>query len=96
MQVWSRASARALPKTWPDPGEPGHLLSNIGLTELIATTPEQYVATAARWAVDLTSLAALRAGLRERMGASPLTDARRYAADVEAALRRMWIAWCGA
>jgi predicted O-linked N-acetylglucosamine transferase (SPINDLY family) len=72
------------------------LLSNVGLTELIAPTPEHYIEMAVRSAGDLTSLAALRAGLRERMEASPLTDTRRYAADVEAAFRRMWMNWCGA
>ena len=69
------------------------ILSNAGLTELIAHTPEQYVAIAVQLANDLERLSALRAGLRQRMQASPLTDGKQYAADVEAAFRRMWQTW---
>ena len=50
------------------------ILSNLGLTELIARTPEEYVAIAVAWARDLARLAALRRGLRQRMQASPLMD----------------------
>ena len=70
------------------------VLSNLGLPELIAATPEQYVTIALQWAGDQTRLAALRAGLRERMQSSPLMDGKQYAADVEAAFRRMWRTWC--
>ena len=70
------------------------ILSNLGLTELIARTPEEYVAIAVHLAGDRARLAALRGGLRQRMQASPLMDGKQYAADVEAAFRRMWQAWC--
>ena len=72
------------------------ILSNLGLTELIARTPEQYVAIALDWARDPARLAALRDGLRQRMLASPLMDGKQYARDVEAAFRKMWQRWCGA
>jgi predicted O-linked N-acetylglucosamine transferase (SPINDLY family) len=71
------------------------ILSNVGLAELIAWTPAEYVAIAVERAGDLARLAELRAGLRERMLASPLMDSKQYAADVEAALRHMWKTWCG-
>ena len=71
------------------------ILSNLGLPELIAQTPEQYVAIAVDGPAIRTRLAALRAGLRQRMQASPLMDGKQYAADVEAAFRRMWQTWCG-
>ncbi len=71
------------------------ILSNVGLPELIARTPEQYVAIAAALAADRERLAQLRNGLRERMMSSPLMDGKQYAADVEAAFRRMWRTWCG-
>jgi len=70
------------------------LLSNVGLTELAAQTPEQYVRIAANLAADLPRLAELRRTLRARMQASPLMDAARFARDVEAAYRRMWRDWC--
>ena len=71
------------------------ILSNVGLPELIARTPEQYVEIAVRWAEDRARLAELRAGLRQRMQSSVLMDGPQYAADVEAAFRGMWKTWCG-
>ena len=68
------------------------ILSNVGLPELAADTADDYVRTAAqaeRWL-------GLRKDLRERVTASPLMDARRFASDVEAAYRGMWQAWAAA
>ena len=70
------------------------ILSNVGLTELISQTPEEYVALAVALAGDRPRLAALRAELRTRMEASPLVDGKQYAAGVEAAYRLMWKSWC--
>jgi predicted O-linked N-acetylglucosamine transferase (SPINDLY family) len=70
------------------------ILSNIGLPELIAETPEQYVRIAVELAQDLSRLSRLRATLRDRMQASPLMDAPRFARNVEAAYRDMWERWC--
>ena len=70
------------------------ILSNLGLTELIARTPEQYVAIAVAWGQDPDRLSRLRAGLRPRMQASPLMNGKQYAADVEHAFRGMWKTWC--
>jgi len=71
------------------------LLSAVGLPELIAATPEEYVEIAVGLASDLPRLAALRAKVRERMRQSPLCDARRLARSIEAAYRGMWRNWCG-
>jgi len=70
------------------------MLASLGLTELAADTPEDYVAIAARLAGDPDRLAALRAGLRERMANSPLTDARGFTLNLEKAYREMWATWC--
>src|SRR5262249_25900979 len=67
---------------------------NLDLPELVAKTPDEYVTIAARLASDLPRLAALRASLRERLEASPLMDAPRFARDLEAAYRSMWRSWC--
>jgi predicted O-linked N-acetylglucosamine transferase (SPINDLY family) len=69
-------------------------LSNLGLTELIAHTPEDYVRIAVQLAGDTERLKTLRAGLRERMVASPLMDATRFTRHLEAAYRQMWRRWC--
>jgi predicted O-linked N-acetylglucosamine transferase (SPINDLY family) len=70
------------------------ILSNAGLTELIATTPQDYVRIAVELASDLRRLAALRAGLRAQLERTPLTDAPRFARNVESAFREMWRRWC--
>jgi predicted O-linked N-acetylglucosamine transferase (SPINDLY family) len=70
------------------------LLTNIGLPELIAETPEDFAAIAAKLGDDRLRLSALRAGMRERMLASPLMDADRFARNVESAYREMWRRWC--
>jgi protein O-GlcNAc transferase len=69
-------------------------LSNLGLRELAAETPEGYVAVATRLAGDLSRLRELRGGLRERMRGSPLMDAGRFARQMEQAYREMWHRWC--
>ena len=69
-------------------------LMNLGLAELIAYCPEQYVRIAVELAHDLSRLSGLRATLRDRMQASPLMDAPRFAGNVEAAYREMWRRWC--
>jgi predicted O-linked N-acetylglucosamine transferase (SPINDLY family) len=70
------------------------ILSNVGLPELVAADPEEYVAIAAGLAQDLGRLSELRQGLRGRVQASPLMDGAGFARAVEGAHRRMWRAWC--
>lgn len=62
------------------------ILSNIGRREWIAADADGYVRIAAELAADLQALAAVRASLRDRMRISPLMDAKRFAAAMEAAL----------
>jgi protein O-GlcNAc transferase len=69
-------------------------LSHLGLTELAAGTPEQYVGIAVELAGDLRRLGGLRASLRDRLRASPLMDAPRFARNVESAYREIWRRWC--
>ena len=70
------------------------LLTRIGLPDLLARTPEEYVAIAARLAADRERLATLRAGMRDRLRASPLCDATGFARQMENAYRTMWGLWC--
>jgi predicted O-linked N-acetylglucosamine transferase (SPINDLY family) len=71
------------------------ILSSLGLSELIAETPQQYVEIAVALARDQARLSALRAGLRGRMERSALMDVPQFAAEVDAVLRQMWKTWCG-
>jgi predicted O-linked N-acetylglucosamine transferase (SPINDLY family) len=70
------------------------ILSNVGLQNLITTDVDAYVRLAADLANDPSALAAACGGLRDRMAASPLTDAASFALRFEAALRACWRAWC--
>ncbi len=69
------------------------LLSNLGLTELIAATPQEYVAIVQRLAANPARLAALRGSLRERVLASPLMDGARFTRHLETLYRQMWRGW---
>ncbi|HMD53422.1 MAG TPA: hypothetical protein VKJ65_02595, partial [Phycisphaerae bacterium] len=71
------------------------ILSNVGLPELIAKTPEEYIQIAVKLAGDLPRLAELRKTLRQRMENSSLMDAKSFARDIESAYRDMWQKWCG-
>jgi predicted O-linked N-acetylglucosamine transferase (SPINDLY family) len=70
------------------------LLSNLGLKELAAQTPDQFVELAARLAENLPRLQELRGTLRQRMQQSPLMDGKRFAWHMEQAYRQVWRQWC--
>jgi predicted O-linked N-acetylglucosamine transferase (SPINDLY family) len=69
-------------------------MSNAGLADWVADSPEAYVAMAVARAADIPALASLRAGLREQVRRSPLCDAPRFGRNLGAALRHAWRAWC--
>jgi predicted O-linked N-acetylglucosamine transferase (SPINDLY family) len=66
------------------------LLSHLGRHDLVASTPQGYVDAAVRLANDPGRLRDLRAGLRDRMKRSTLTDARRFTRGLEDVYRRLW------
>lgn len=70
------------------------LLANLGLTDLVASTPEQYVGIASALAANLDRLRDLRSNLRERMRCSVLMDERALTARTECAYRQIWKNWC--
>lgn len=69
------------------------LLTAVGLSEFVSSSRDDYVACAARLAADPARLAALRAGLRERMQSSPLLDAEGFTRKLEAAYDTIWQSW---
>jgi protein O-GlcNAc transferase len=70
------------------------LLSNVGIPELLAKTPDEYREIAVGLAKNLKMLKSLRERLREKMMYSPLCDAQRFIADLETCYRKMWATWC--
>jgi len=61
-----------------------------GLPDWVAVDKDEYVSKAVAFTSDLGRLAALRAGLRAQVLASPLFDAPRFAHNLEEALWGMW------
>jgi predicted O-linked N-acetylglucosamine transferase (SPINDLY family) len=70
------------------------ILSAVGLTELIAYTPEEFVKIGVTLANDIDWLQSLRQGMRERLQSSPLLDASSFTRNLETAYRQMWEKWC--
>lgn len=70
------------------------VLSNVGLGDLVAHSPQQYIETAVSLAGDLNRLSNLRTELRRRMQQSPLCNAAGFTRSLEAAYRQMWRQWC--
>jgi protein O-GlcNAc transferase len=66
------------------------LLGTLGLRELAASTPEQYVEIAVALGSDLARLEQTRASLRARFEQSSLRDEKRFAANFEELLRTAW------
>jgi protein O-GlcNAc transferase len=70
------------------------LLTNLGLTEWIAKTTDEYVEIAERMAQDLQVLGQIRAAMRDRLKASPIMDYPALAQNIEGVYRQLWIKWC--
>ena len=92
--LWMGVPVLTLPgETFASRHSASHL-SNVGLSDWLATGLDDYRAIAQRWADDVPALAELRRGLRPRMKASPLCDAPRFGRNLGAALRDAWHRWC--
>ncbi|HET6376442.1 MAG TPA: glycosyltransferase, partial [Methylocella sp.] len=69
-------------------------LTAAGLEEFCTHSIDDYVAAAVAWSQKREELAVLREGLRERVAASPLCDAPRFAQNLSHELMRLWAGWC--
>ena len=65
------------------------LLTHVGLADLVATTPGDYVARTAALASDLPRLGTIRQTLRETMRRSPLCNAAKFTRELEDAYEAM-------
>jgi predicted O-linked N-acetylglucosamine transferase (SPINDLY family) len=70
------------------------LLSGMGLTELIASSAEEYAGIGLALADSPRRLEELRHSLRPRMAASPLCSGPAFARKMESAFRMFWQHWC--
>jgi predicted O-linked N-acetylglucosamine transferase (SPINDLY family) len=69
------------------------LLTNVGLTDLVTHSVDDYVARNVALARDTGRLAGLRSTLRGRLQQSPLMDEVRFTRDFERLLSEAWERW---
>ena len=92
--LWMGVPTLTLPgETFASRHSASHM-SNAGLSDWIATDLTHYTDLAVAKSANLDALAALRAGLREQLKASPLCDAPRFGRNLGQALRHAWQHWC--
>jgi protein O-GlcNAc transferase len=72
------------------------ILSTLGMPEMVAHSPDEYVEKVSALAADAPRLAELRRTLRDRMKSSPMMDGAGFARNMESAYRAMWRKWCSA
>ncbi len=66
------------------------ILTNAGLSDWIATDPDDYLHRAVKFASDPTALSRLREQLRDKLRHTPVFDAPRFALHFQQALEQMW------
>lgn len=71
-------------------------LSAIGLTEVIASSPADYIEKAQALAGNLPVMAKIRQALRDRIISSPFHQTAALSTALSDALKKMWIAYCEA
>jgi len=69
------------------------LLSNAGVPELVAQTPDEYRKKASNLTADADRLMSLRRDLRSMMQQSPLTNVQRFLQSLENTYRDIWKQW---
>jgi predicted O-linked N-acetylglucosamine transferase (SPINDLY family) len=68
-------------------------LENLGLSQLVARCPDEFVTICVRLASERSALANLRQLLRGRLTESPLMNSARFTRHLEQAYRTMWERW---
>ncbi len=66
------------------------ILHNLGLSDWVAQSEDEYVDLTVQKAADLAGLARLRGELRAKLESSPLCDAKTFAQNLEDAFKQMW------
>lgn len=88
--LWQGVPVVTRPGPWTWSRSTASLLTGLRATEWIARDDAHYVEIARALVADAGALAAIRAGLRARVAASPMTDAAGFVRHLEAAYRRGW------
>lgn len=93
--LWMGVPVVTAPGVRPASRSAASILTTLGLTECIASGPQDYVHRALALAGDTRRLRELRGSLRAKMQASPLMDEARFVRDLESLYRRLWRHYCG-
>jgi predicted O-linked N-acetylglucosamine transferase (SPINDLY family) len=72
------------------------ILSELGLSGLIAVDADEYIRIAAELAADVPQLDELRRSLRQKLERSPMRNFPGFTKGLESAYRSMWRNWCAA
>lgn len=70
------------------------ILHQLGLSQLVAKTPNEYVSVAINLAANIDKLEILRSSLRQTMASSPLCDGKTFTKALEKSYHHMWEQWC--
>jgi protein O-GlcNAc transferase len=70
------------------------ILSNVGLSDFIANSPEEYLQIAIGLANDIPRLRSVRVNVRNRMLGSAVMDAKRFTGNLEQCYRLIWERSC--
>ena len=94
--LWMGVPVITLPGLRPFSRSSAGILTTLGLSDWIATSPDDYVRIAAEKASDPDGLQHMRESLRARMQASPLTQGDAFTRSLEDCYSQMWHSWCNA
>ena len=92
--IWMGVPTLTIAGATPAGHQAAACLLKLGLNRFVAQDADGMVAEAQYWATHLAELDALRAGMRERVRATPGRQAPVIVAGLDRAFRTMWRMWC--
>ena len=92
--LWMGVPVVTWPQSRPVSRQSLGFLTQLGLTDLVATDEDAYVRIAADLAHDRARLGRLRRAQRDRMAAAPICDGPGFTAGLEQTFRDLWRRWC--
>jgi protein O-GlcNAc transferase len=92
--LWQGVPVLTLPGATSCSRSAASILMSLSLSDWIASNAADWLLRAQRLAADRAALTSLRAGLRERVRVSPLTDVPAFTRALEALYESAWRDWC--
>lgn len=92
--LWQGVPVLTLPGARSCSRSTASLLTELELTDWIASDEADFVTRSIRLSSDITSLTSLRASMRDRLRASIILDKGAFTRSLENLYRQAWIGWC--